>query len=115
MFHVIIIITMNAKKIIPHALAFAVLLLPIVASAHCDATNSDGGCGVMTNPDGSHATGASALLSPTDPRWWYLLATSMLLIAILSRVVWKYLQVEEPKKPITAKPEEKKPIVSVTK
>lgn len=82
----------------------ALLLLPFIVSAHCDSTNSDGGCGSTTNPDGSHAAGASALLNPSDPRWWYLLAAALFLMAFLSRVVWKYLQVETPKKTPAEKP-----------
>lgn len=95
------------QKVLTAALASTLLLLPFIASAHCDAVNSDGGCGPTINQDGTHVAGASALLNPADPRWWYLLAVALSLMAFLSRIVWKYLQVETPKKTITEKLSEK--------
>ena len=99
---------MTTQKITATLAASALLVLPIIVRAHCDTENSDGGCGLAMNPDGSHKAGASALLSPSDPRWWYLLAVSLVLMSALSRIVWKYLQVNPPQKPPTVKPEEKK-------
>lgn len=95
--------TITKQYILAGAAAGAWLLLPLVVQAHGGIDDGD-----MHAEAGGHSSGASELLNPKDPRWWYLLAVSLTLMGILSRMVWKYLQVEEPKKTSDVKPEEKK-------
>lgn len=77
-------------------LAAAVLLLPVIALAHGGVNDGDG----VVDADGHHA-GASELLRAWSPRWWGLLAVATLLTSGLSFLVWKYLQVELPKKTVS--------------
>lgn len=49
-------------------------------------------------------SGASALLKAFTPEWWGLLVVSILITALLSYLMWRFLQVAPYKKSETAQP-----------
>ncbi len=87
--------TITSQQLTTTLLATAVLLLPVIALAHGGVDDGH------VDADGHHA-GASELLHAWSPQWWGLLAVSTILTSGLSYLVWKYLQVEPPKKTVLA-------------
>lgn len=96
------------QKVVATTVASTLLLLPLIVRAHGGVDDGDGTDIILPVDASLHEVGADELLSPSDPRWWYLITVSLLLIALLSRIVRKYIQVETPKKIIDTKPEKEK-------
>ena len=89
------------QKIGATALGASLVFVPMIVRAHGGVDDGDG----AVEGDGHHA-GESALLDYNNIRWWYVLATAILLGAGLSRLVYGYLKVPPVTKK-TATPEKK--------
>lgn len=80
----------NIQKIVTNSIFATAIAFPLIAYGH-------GGVDDGHVEGNSVNTGASALLEPFSAEWWGLLLISIILTAILSFGVWKYLEVPLPK------------------